>query len=104
MTNIFCEFSTYRKIFYIFQLVVQNLLLVKLVLTKLAFPMDQCNSIEPNKNCLTNLMSLLFKHMFDPNWEIRDSCVEVVTAIAKIVKSSKVSVTIKKKNILERND
>lgn len=35
------------------------------------------------------LVPLLYKRLHDPNWEIRDSCVEVVTVIADLADSSK---------------
>ncbi|KAK6643019.1 hypothetical protein RUM43_004522 [Polyplax serrata] len=67
--------------------VVQILLLVKLAIINnmsldLAFLLN-----DTENSSLKCLLPLLYKHMHNPSWEIRDSCIEVITTITGLAES-----------------
>lgn len=68
---------------------VQTLLLVKLAILKLLTP-DISDFADKTKNSdFKMLLPALHKHMHNPSWEIRDSCIEVITTIVELIEQSK---------------
>lgn len=65
-------------------LAVQTLLLIKLCILNFLSPNLALLMSPLEGSSFECLMPLLYKRLHDPNWEIRDSCVEVVTVIAEL--------------------
>lgn len=84
-----CRKGKMIDLILIFQLVVQILLVIKLVVVKFMSP-NLILLLTPSEgSSFECLMPLLYKRMHDPNWEIRDSCVEAVTVFAELADTSK---------------